>query len=567
MNKLNKTYEVKQLKPMFKQKTAGLLAFLLTFSLLLPALAYANGFSNLQHNSDNTVTGRVYIDEATYDLLKEKGILTNRGIALQVYNSNDWSSPITTTYATYSTYKPVDGDSYYYYEVNFNATTVTGSTYTFPLSVSYATYSTVGGVTYATYNASGPISAYSGPVSGGGGYIPPFVGPVANNGELTPDLNGRVNAQALADALKANKNVTIKISGKEVIIPASALSEGESITIVTESGVSYKLPIAALEIAKLAQQLGVNVADLEIVVSIAELEGAAAAGVTTAVYAAGGKVVAPIVDFTVKAVSGTKEVAINNFPVFVERGLPLNETVTNLNTVTGVVYKEGAGVSFVPATFATADGKTTATLKRKSNSIYTVIQVGPKSFTDLTNHWAKADVEKLASKLVVEGTGKNLFQPKRNVTRAEFAAMVARSLGLDTSVTSSTYSFSDVSSNSWYAGTVAAAAEAGLINGYTNGTFKPNANITRQEVAAIVVRALEYAGKGANLSTAEVNAALAGYTDAATLGWAKEEVAAAVKSGIVLGQTSTKINGKAQASRAEAATMVIRFLDNADFIN
>ncbi|CAM4471455.1 S-layer homology domain-containing protein [Paenibacillus tarimensis] len=547
MKSLIKTNEVKHLKTMFKQKTAGLLAFLLTFSLLLPALAYANGFSGLKHNSNNSVTGQVYIDQATYDYLFANGLLTDNGLTLSVYGKN-WGTPVSTTYATYSSFN----GQYYYYNVN---TSVTKSVY-FPLRLSFSTSA-------STYVYSDPIDQYYyGAFPGFGGGVPAVVG-----GTLDTNLDGRVTAQALTDALRTYKNVTIKITGEQAILPASALTEGESVTIVTASGVSYKLPVKAFDAAKLAQQLGVNVSDLEIVIGIAELEGTAAAAVTAAAAADGGKVVAPIVDFTVKAVSGTKEVAVNNFPVYIERGLPLNETVTNLNTITGVVYKEGAGVSFVPSTFTTVEGKTTATLKRKSNSIYTVVEVGPKSFTDLTNHWAKADVEKLASKLVVEGTGKNLFQPKRSITRAEFAAMVVRSLGLDTSVTSSTYNFTDVSGSSWYAGTVSAAAEAGLINGYTNGTFKPNANITRQEVAAIVVRALEFAGKNANLSTAEVNAALAGYTDAATLGWAKEEVAAAVKSGIVQGQTSTKINGKAEANRAEAATMIIRFLNNANFIN
>jgi hypothetical protein len=182
------------------------------------------------------------------------------------------------------------------------------------------------------------------------------------------------------------------------------------------------------------------------------------------------------------------------------------------------------------------------------------------------NHWAKNDIATLSEKLIVEGTGKNLFEPSRNITRAEFAALVIRSLGIQPA-TSSTTKFNDVVSSKWYAGTVAAAAAAGLVQGDEKGNFNPNSLITRKEIAAIVVRAAEFAGKSLKLSDADANAALNGFTDTASLQWAKAEVAAAVKAGLIKGQTSTKVAGNTSANRAEAATLIARYLPIAGLSN
>ena len=339
---------------------------------------------------------------------------------------------------------------------------------------------------------------------------------------------------------------------------------GKSLTVYNETGVSITLPITALKVADLAKSLGIDLKDLVIRAEMKMLTGDAAAAVSGAISAAGATQLADSYDFRIVAVGGGKETAIEKFGQLVSRTIPLTSAATA--TSVGAVFNPGAKeLSFVPSTFATTDNKAIATLKRDGTSIYTVIQGKSARFNDTLNHWAKNDIATLSEKLIVEGTGKNLFEPSRNITRAEFAALVIRSLGIQPAT--STTKFNDVVSSKWYAGTVAAAAAAGLVQGDEKGNFNPNSLITRKEIAAIVVRAAEFAGKSLKLSDADANAALNGFTDTANLQWAKAEVAAAVKAGLIKGQTSTKVAANTSANRAEAVTLIARYLPIAGLSN
>ncbi|WP_233147163.1 S-layer homology domain-containing protein [Paenibacillus selenitireducens] len=102
--------------------------------------------------------------------------------------------------------------------------------------------------------------------------------------------------------------------------------------------------------------------------------------------------------------------------------------------------------------------------------------------------WAKEAVNKAAELGLMQGTGGETarFEPKRELTRAEFAALVVRNAGLEPKGTNT--GFKDVDAKSWYAGYVAIAKEKGLISGVTADTFAPNQAITRQEMATVLVR-------------------------------------------------------------------------------
>src|SRR5690606_11235384 len=138
-----------------------------------------------------------------------------------------------------------------------------------------------------------------------------------------------------------------------------------------------------------------------------------------------------------------------------------------------------------------------ATLKSTTNSIYGVVQFN-KTFPDVAAHWGKGYVESVANKLIVEGYEDGTFGPDRSITRAEFATVIVRALGLSSK--KGTASFSDVKSGDWFANAVAVAAEAGIVKGYEDGTFQPNKVITREELAAMVVRASAFAGKDLSVS-------------------------------------------------------------------
>lgn len=182
-----------------------------------------------------------------------------------------------------------------------------------------------------------------------------------------------------------------------------------------------------------------------------------------------------------------------------------------------------------------------------------------QTFPDIQGYWAQTDIELMVAHHVVDGMSSTSFDPTGTVTRAQFAAMIARSLNLSTSAT--TTSFSDVSPSAWYAGVVAAVAKAGIVNGYPDGTFAPDQQISRQEMAVIIVRAMNAAGQPSTVMTQQVSGLLAPYGDASKVAaWAQQDMAIAIQQSIVNGVSSASLAPAADTSRAQAAVMVKRLM-------
>ena len=129
-------------------------------------------------------------------------------------------------------------------------------------------------------------------------------------------------------------------------------------------------------------------------------------------------------------------------------------------------------------------------------------------FSDVSNNWATPYINYVGSKSLMEGStdanGNTIFSPKRNLTRAEFAVIMARYLGLDTSDTSLPYADA-ASVPSWAKGAVKALYNENVMTGSSqNGKmyFNPNANITRQEVMTAIAKTLPrgYASAQTNFS-------------------------------------------------------------------
>ncbi|MEL7564773.1 MAG: S-layer homology domain-containing protein [Dehalobacterium sp.] len=183
------------------------------------------------------------------------------------------------------------------------------------------------------------------------------------------------------------------------------------------------------------------------------------------------------------------------------------------------------------------------------------------TFKDIANHWAKADIEFMAGKGIIKGISATEFAPNNPITRAEFAALLVRALGLEAD-TGYALSFTDVSKSKWYYGEVAAAFKAGVVEGTSATTFAPNANITREQMAAMITRAMAEAGKAIDMTDAQVQEKLAKFKDAANIAsWAQAEVAKAVEFGIIEGRTADTFVAKANATRAEGAVMIKRMYD------
>jgi len=227
------------------------------------------------------------------------------------------------------------------------------------------------------------------------------------------------------------------------------------------------------------------------------------------------------------------------------------------------VLNSDGTLTHVPTRIVVIDGKYYVVISSLTNSVYTVIW-NPVEFADVADHWAKEPVNDMGSRLIVNGVRSGLFEPDTDVTRAEFAAIVVRGLGLRPGAGASP--FSDVDTSDWFCGYAKTAHEYGLIGGYGDGTFLPEQQITREEAMVVIARAMKLseidAGQGE-----DPTAVLDRFADRALVeDWAVNGVAACVKVGVAAGRTATELAPKGNITRAETAVMVRRLLQASGII-
>lgn len=207
--------------------------------------------------------------------------------------------------------------------------------------------------------------------------------------------------------------------------------------------------------------------------------------------------------------------------------------------------------------------KETIGLPGKHADVKPVPVSGSVSFADVAGHANQKAIEALASRGIINGKGDNRFDPNATMTRAEFAAIVVRALGMPPKATDV---FSDVSSNAWYAGYVGTAYSYGIITGAGNGRFNPDGTITRQEAAVMVARAAKLCGMDTELENYEILNVLAQFTDYVTIAqWAQEGVAFCYSEDI-LNQSDLNVEPARAILRCEIAEMLYRMLDSAKLL-
>lgn len=347
------------------------------------------------------------------------------------------------------------------------------------------------------------------------------------------------------------------------VLVEQAAAQPNTVLTLTTDGASYSLPLSIVSSAALAAQLGTG--DFTLTVSILLADSATLSSTNQAITSQLGNasLAGPVIEFSVTAQAGAKHVQLNNFgSTYVKRTIQVPASL-NSNHASAVAYDPATGkISFVPAIFTLkADGTTEVTIKRNSNSYYTVVK-SSKTFGDVNGHWAKSSIDLLASKLIITGTSNDTFAPSQSITRAEFAALITRSLGL-ASVNGET-TFKDVNGAAWYAGAIRTAAAAGLISGYTDGTFKPGSPITRQEMASVLAKAIKFTGKTLNAEPS----VLAKFNDVASIpAWSKAAITEIAAEGIIQGMNDGSFAPQKLATRAEAATMLEKTLKSLQFIN
>lgn len=178
-----------------------------------------------------------------------------------------------------------------------------------------------------------------------------------------------------------------------------------------------------------------------------------------------------------------------------------------------------------------------------------------QTFTDVTeNHWAFSYIGELVSDGVLEGYMDGKFRPENNVTRAEFAKIMVTAAGLKTTTAQAT-TFEDVSLTDWYSPYIETAKD--FLTGYNYGgsaMYLPNKAALREDIAVALVKL-----KGYDVSIADLGMLQVMFSDYDSISEsAKRYVAVAVERGLVSGYNDGTFKGQQSITRAEAAALIWR---------
>lgn len=178
----------------------------------------------------------------------------------------------------------------------------------------------------------------------------------------------------------------------------------------------------------------------------------------------------------------------------------------------------------------------------------TPITPKPVRFTDVPlTHWAYEAIESLSEKFILNGYLDGAFRPDASITRGEFAKIIVTAANVyDYAATSE---FSDVPSDAWYYSYVSSAYKAGLITGYPNGSFAPDAPISRADICTIVYRSLKSENKSGGVPFDD---------DALIPDYARTAVYSLTDAGIISGMGANMFAPLANATRAQTAKIVYK---------
>ncbi|WP_372662436.1 S-layer homology domain-containing protein [Cohnella sp.] len=377
----------------------------------------------------------------------------------------------------------------------------------------------------------------SGGSVGGGDTTPPtndIVNPKANpDGKVPvtlPNGKNKVLLPANAEAINKNNKVVVKNDKFEVTIDGEVLEELKSLLTETElkdANISFGVDALTNEAAR-------------------QLVDKAKGKSKAAVKAAG-----DVFEFNLSIVDKDgKEQKLTKFKKPIAITLNVSEAANK--DLAGVYYiADDGSLEYVGGKLN--GNKMTASVNHFSK--YAVLEYD-KSFEDVSSqYWAHDVIKKMAARHIVAGISDTKFAPMQSVTRAEFTALIVRALGLEAMVE---VNFKDVDGSKWYAEAAAAAYEAGIVSGRSSDTFAPNAAITRQEMAIMLVKAYEVkAGKKVTASSQT------GFADSASISaWAQDSVNAAHELGFIQGRNNNQFVPNGLANRAESAQVISKLLDS-----
>lgn len=231
-------------------------------------------------------------------------------------------------------------------------------------------------------------------------------------------------------------------------------------------------------------------------------------------------------------------------------------------TLTAVIFDEKNNkFRYIPSQIRKlADGKMEVTMFSIVEGDFTLIET-PITFTDINGHWAKNSIQRLATRQIVSGKSEDHYDPNGIVTRAQFIKLLTTGLGIPDN---HEQSFNDVAAGSWYEGPIGAAFQAGILTGYGDNSVHPNETISREQLVAMLMRAYRYVTKDMN-NAQHVPSQFTDYANVSQ--WALEDMSLAIELGFIQGKGQHLLSPKAEATRAEAAVIIERFLQAISFMD
>jgi len=390
-----------------------------------------------------------------------------------------------------------------------------------------------------------------------------------SDGQLTKTLTVDTNRlQSILNSQPTSPQVVLPISGNndvsQGVLTGQMVKNMETVEAVlnveTDQG-RYILPASDLDVTGLSTQFGedVNLDDMEITVKISKLSDQQVTAIENTGSEGGWTLMIPPVEFQVEATYNGQTMEVNQFRNYVKREIPIPAGVDPMKITTAVVIGKDGKETHVPTEiFLGEGGLYYARIHSLTNSVYALVY-HDMSFDDAVGLWYESTVNEMASRMILKGRDDGRFDGDAPITRAEFAATMVRALGL---TEEGNPSFSDISSDQWFAGAVAKASQYGIIQGVGEGRFDPMSHITRQDAMVMIYRSAkiaDYLGDSGGSATT--------FGDEGRISeYAREAVTFHVNNGLAKGDNG-QIRPLDSISRAETATLILRFLQKAELVD
>ena len=353
--------------------------------------------------------------------------------------------------------------------------------------------------------------------------------------------------KAVKETPTAKPVVTIKLddvktAAMEVSVPKDAMTQliENNVELVIESkSLSYEIPAEALRIALEGIAEDAQIEFNSEIVPVEEAEQ-----LFTDEHAAK---TAKVIQFSIsiKDKDGKEIDKVEKFGAKIKISIEIEREDGNPDLLAVFYINEKTGtLEFVGGKIK--DNKIIMTTDHYSK--FAVIEYD-KSFDDIENHWSKDYVKSMVAKHVIDGFEDGTYRPEDKLTRAQFAKLLVEALELDMAVDKG--NFEDVGAGHWAKDYIETARQQGIIQGYGDGTFKPEQFINRSEMATTITNALKL---DKNISST----VLGQFRDSLEIpSWAVEYVVPVVAEGLLVGSDGI-LNPLGNVTRAEAATVIYR---------